>query len=480
MNIKVATLIAAAVMAVSAADAQVSLDSCRHMALANNNNIKISAEKIRAAGYKKQEAFAAYLPAIDFAGGYLRNQKDISLLGSDQLLPTKSFNPATGTYDFNLVIGPDGKPVMTPDGQYIPSTVAYIPKDALTFDIKNVFFGAVTLTQPVYMGGKIVALNKIASYNTELQQALRDNDADNVVTAVDAAYWQVVSLKAKQRLATSYVALLDTLHSNVNSMVKEGVATKSDLLAVAVKLNQAQVDLTKVENGLSLSRMALAQLCGQPIDQPMILADEDRETLSIKDSDDYSTIYSMEDVYANRDDVKALELAVKIYEQKEKVVLSEMLPNVALMGAYSFSNPNMFNGFEKKFNGMFSVGAVVKIPIWHWGGDYAKVKSAKSDLAIRRLELDDAKDKIRLQTSQASFKMEEAKRSFRTATVNLDNANENLRQAQLGFKEGVLTPEKVMEAQTAWLKANSEQIDSEIDLHLCQIYLAKALGRLKY
>jgi len=188
----------------------------------------------------------------------------------------------------------------------------------------------------------------------------------------------------------------------------------------------------------------------------------------------------MEDVYADRDDVKALELAVKIYEQKEKVVLSEMLPNVALMGAYSFSNPNMFNGFEKKFNGMFSVGAVVKIPIWHWGGDYAKVKSAKSDLAIRRLELDDAKDKIRLQTSQASFKMEEAKRSFRTATVNLDNANENLRQAQLGFKEGVLTPEKVMEAQTAWLKANSEQIDSEIDLHLCQIYLAKALGRLKY
>lgn len=477
---KAVLVIVAAVLAIISADAQVSLDSCRHMALANNNNIKISAEKIRAAGFKKQEAFAAYLPSIDFTGGYTHNQKEISIFDSDQLLPTKTFNPATGSYDFNLVVGPDGRPVTTPDGQYIPSTVALIPKDAMTYDIKNVFFGAITLTQPVFMGGKIVALNKIAGYNEQLQQALHDNNADNLVTAVDAAYWQVVSLKAKQRLATSYVALLDTLHANVNSMVNEGVATKSDLLAVAVKLNQAQVDLTKVDNGLSLSRMALAQLCGQPVDRPMTLADEDRETVADTDAANFSAAYTIDDVYADRDDVRALELAVKIYEQKEKVALSEMLPNVALIGAYSFSNPNMFNGFEKRFAGAFSVGAMVKIPIWHWGGDYAKVKSAKSDLAISRLELADAKEKIRLQTSQASFRMEEAKRSFRTATVNLDNANENLRQAQLGFKEGVLTPEKVMEAQTAWLKAHSEIIDTEIDLHLCQIYLSKALGRLKY
>lgn len=481
MNIRpIFLLVTTAVMLSASASGQVSLDSCRHMALANNKNIQIGTERIKTAGYKSKQAFAAYLPAIDFTGGYLRNQKDISIFDKDQLLPTKSFNPATGSYDFNILIGPDGKPVLTPDGQPIPTTVALIPKDAMTYDIKNVFFGAVTLTQPVYMGGKIVALNKIANYNQQLQRALQDNETDNVITAVDAAYWQVVSLKAKQRLATSYVALLDTLHSNVSSMMEEGVATRSDLLSVAVKLNQAQVDLTKVENGLSLSRMALAQICGQPVDKPMVLVDEDRETVNPKEADNFSTLYSIDDVYNDRDDVRALNLAVKIYEQKEKEALSGMLPNVALIGAYSFSNPNMFNGFSKKFAGAFSIGAMVKIPIWHWGGDYAKVKEAKSELAIRRLELDDAKEKIRLQTSQAAFKMEEAKRTFKTSNVNLENANENLRQAQIGFKEGVLTPEKVMEAQTAWLKAHSEKIDAEIDLHLCKVYLTKVLGRLNY
>lgn len=81
------------------------------------------------------------------------NQKEISLLSGDQMLPTKTFNPATGTYDFNLLTGPDGRPVQV-NGQYVPTQVALIPKEAMTFDIHNLFAGAVTLTQPIYMGGK--------------------------------------------------------------------------------------------------------------------------------------------------------------------------------------------------------------------------------------------------------------------------------------------------------------------------------------
>ena len=215
-----------------------SLDSCRALAIENNKELLIQAEKVKAAGYQRKEAFAAYLPAIDFAGGYMYNQKNISIFDKDQLLPTKTFNMQTGSYDFNLVTDPaTHMPIKGPDGQYIPSTVALIPKDAMTFDIHNVFFGAVTLTQPIYMGGKIVALNRMARYAEELTKDLHASARQDVVYAVDAAYWQVVSLSAKQKLATSYVALLDSLDRNVGLMVDEGVATKSDKLTVDVKLN---------------------------------------------------------------------------------------------------------------------------------------------------------------------------------------------------------------------------------------------------
>ena len=59
---------------------------------------------------------------------------------------------------------------------------------------------------------------------------------------------------------------------------------------------------------------------------------------------------------------------------------------------------------------------------------------------------------------------------------NMAKAEENLRNAQLGFDEGVLTTTNVLEAQTAWLAAESERIDARIDMRLCEVYLSKALG----
>ena len=244
-----------------------------------------------------------------------------------------------------------------------------------------------------------------------------------------------------------------------------------------MKLNSANVDLTKVDNGLVLSRMNLNQICGLPINDTFELSDEGK-TQEV--STMVATQYNMNEVYARRKDVQALETAVKIFEQKQKVAMSSMLPNVALVGAYSFSNPNMFNGFKKEFAGAFSVGAMVTIPIWHWGGNYNKYRAAKSSTVIQRLELENVMEKIDLQVSQAAFKTQEAIKTYNMTHINIEKANENLRQAQLGFKEGMLTADNVMEAQTAWLKASSEEIDAMVDIQLCKVYLSKVLGTLDY
>lgn len=128
-------------------------------------------------------------------------------------------------------------------------------------------------------------------------------------------------------------------------MVDAGVSTRSDLLTVEVKLNQAQVDQTKVDNGLVLSRMALAQLCGLPVDTRLILADEDADlTHAASSATMAASSYDMDEVYQRRADLRALGYGVKMLEQGEKVALSAMLPNLAIEGAYSFSNPNMFDG----------------------------------------------------------------------------------------------------------------------------------------
>ena len=453
---------------------EVTLDSCRRMALRNNKQMGIEQLKIEQAGYQRKQAQAAYKPSIDFAGTYMHMGRNVSLVDIDNITPTQFLNPATGNYDF--VIDAAAGIGISIEGSKVNAVTQKV-KDALTFDTHNIFAAGVLVTQPIYMGGKIKALNQITKYAEEIAQLLHDRKAEDVIYGVDQAYWLVVSLKAKEKLAESYLQLVTNLDNDVKKMLEQGVTTRAVLLSVDVKVNEANVALTKVRNGLVLSRMALAQLCGEPLDEPMILADEGRTDLDVAL---YPSHIDMAQVYDRRNDFNALELGVKVYDEQAKVARSEMLPTVAAVGSVFATNPHVYNGFKKEFGFNYVIGAMVKIPIWHWGGLSNKYKAALVDAKIKRLEMEEAKEKIELQVTQANFKYQEAYKTYEMTKANLAQADENLRVAQLAFREGMSTSDEVLTAQTAWLKAHSEKIDAEIDVMMCDVYLSKVMGRMKY
>ena len=155
------------------------------------------------------------------------------------------------------------------------------------------------------------------------------------------------------------------------------------------------------------------------------------------------------------------------------------LPQVLLTGGYAVTNPNTFNGFEKKFGGFWNVGVQMRIPIWNWGDVKYKVRASKGATTMANLELAEAREMIELQVNQSSFRVTEANKKLEMATANIANAEENLRMANLGFKEGTVSFTTVIEAQTAWQLAQSKKIDAEIGVKLSQVELQKALGTLK-
>ena len=470
-------LIALCVVAMLASAQVMTLDSCRNLALRNNKEIQQATLAIEKAGYQRKEAAAAYLPQFDLTAGYIYNSRKVSLIKEDQMLPTKSFNPQTGEYDYNLLIDPSTGYPMQVGGQYVPTTVALLPKSGLTYNIHNLMGGALTVTQPIYMGGKITAMNQITGLAQQLAQEMRLSKVEDVIYNVDAAYWQVISLCAKQKLARSYVDLLQSLDNDVKAMVAQGVATRANQLAVDVKLNEANVDLTKVDNGVTLSRMLLAQLCGLPVNTMMTLADEGRDELDMAIA---PSSYNLDEVFDKRHDVRSLELATKIFDQQVKVARSEMMPKLAAVAALHATNPNSYDGFENRFGAAFSVGATLRVPLWHWGGLSNKVKAAQVDANVKRLELDEAKEKIALQISQAAFRYQEAFKTYEATRANLIQADENRRIADVAFKEGMGTLDDVLTAQTAWLKANSEKIDAEINVQMTHEYLNKVMGNMSY
>ena len=421
------------------------LDECRSLAIQNNKELQIAGEKVRVAGYDKQAALTKYFPQVSAMGTYMRNQKDINLL------------------DDKTVAGL---------GKLLPIDVGAFTH----LDIQDVWLGNVSLVQPVFMGGKIIAYNQITKYAKELAQSMNDLKLQDVIYKTDEAYWQVVSLVNKKKLADSYVSLLRKMDTDVQALIEEGVATQVDGMSVRVKLNQAEMAQTKVDNGLALSRMALAQLCGLPLEESLALADETIE--SLPESASSTGSYSVEEAFINRQELKSLDYAVRIYKKKEKIALAEHLPSVALTANYLVTNPNSFNGFKNDFGGMFNVGVAVQVPISGWWEGTYKRNAARAETHIKQLELDDANEKIELQVNQSVYKVNEAGKKLTASSRNKEKAEENLRHATIGFEEGVIPALNLMEAQTAWVEAQSDLIDAQIEVKLTDVYLSKALGRL--
>ena len=466
------------------AQTSLSLDSCRALALTNNKDLLISHEKINAAHYQRKAAFTNYLPNFSATGAYMRNQKEFSLLNNDQKaalsgLGSNLAGPIGQAAAGIIATYPELAPLISSLSGSLPAALDQAGNslvDALRTDTRNVYAGAITLTQPLYMGGKIRAYNKITKYAEELARQQHNGGMQEVIMSTDQAYWQVISLVNKKKLAEGYLKLLQQLDSDVEKMIAEGVATKADGLSVRVKVNEAEMTLTKVEDGLSLARMLLCQLCGLDLSSPITLADENMENIPLIPTD---THFDLSTAYENRPEIRSLELATQIYKQKVNVTRAEHLPSIALMGNYMVTNPSVFNSFENKFKGMWNVGVMVQLPIWHWGEGIYKTKAAKAEARIAQYQLQDAREKIELQVNQAAFKVNEADKKLVMASQNMEKAEENLRYATLGFREGVIATSNVLEAQTAWLSAQSEKIDAQIDVKLTEIYLKKSLGTLQ-
>ena len=460
-----------------------SLDSCRTLAIANNKDLMISNEKINAAHFQRKAAFTNYLPGISATGAYMRNQKEFSLLNNEQkgALSNVGTTMNGAVQEFAQNIGaqyPDLAPLISSLGTTMADPLNGLGNsvvDAFRTDTRNVYAGAVTLTQPLYMGGKIRAYNKISKYAEELAHQQYNSGLQEVILSTDQAYWQVISLVNKKNLAESYLKLLRKMDSDMEKMIDQGVATKADGLSVRVKVNEAEMTLTKVEDGLSLAKMLLCQLCGIDLTTSITLTDENIEDIPISQA---AIGYDMDAVYNTRPEIRSLELGTRIYKEKINVTRAEHLPTVALMGNYIVSNPSVFNGFQNKFRGMWNVGIAVQVPIWNWGEGVYKVKAAKAEARMAEHQLNDAKEKIELQVNQSVFKVNEAVKKLNMAQKNMEKANENLRYATLGFEEGVIPTLNLLEAQTAWLSAQSEKIDAQIDVKITDIYLKKSLGQL--
>jgi len=514
------------VLPLTAQPQRLTLDDCREMALEADKDLQQARTRIDMAGYDRKIALANYFPTVSATGAYLYNNRDIALVDAyqssmlqsagsimqgviegaaasateqisgamsqamtgtmTQLMTAIQTNPALAqeylsSPMWQTVLGMLQKMDPSSLGQLqlpdIAEPVNAIGADidkALHPDLHNIWMGGVTVQQPVFVGGKILYSNKMATLGEDLARSKYDQEEARVVLDVEQAYWQIVSIAGKKRLSESYADLLRTLESDVNASVKAGVMTESDALQIKVKANEADMLRTKATNGLALAKMLLCQKIGLPLDSDISLADEYLDMVPLPEC---PLDKSLDDIYTDRPETRSLELASRIYDAKAKVIRADGLPKVVLTANWLVSNPNPFNGIQNTWNGgMLSTGVMVNIPLFHGLENTNKYRKARAEASLYRSRLEDAKEKIELQVTRERKAYGEALEKLSMAQSNLDSAEENLRTATIGFEAGVISTSTVLSAQTAWLSAHSDCLDAGTELQMAAAALRKAEG----
>ena len=466
------------------------LQACRDLALSNSASAKMQQEEMLVAKYNRQAAMAAMFPTVSANGGYMWNSRNAHLLANEtQFTYGTASVAADGTPSFawnetsplsELSAALEGtrlqQPVTNLENSLGDMLAGSYKKayDALTLHLEHIVVAQAGVTQPIYVGGRLIQMYRIAKATEHIAAIRAEAKHDDIIYNVDEAYWRVVSVTHKKQLADQYLRLLLQLEDDVTEAVQEGLATQSDLLKVKTKRGEAEVKHLQAENGLTLSRMALAQVCGLPLSDVFVLDDSELEETTLPtDSVDAAAAVS------RRNEMLLVEEAEEIARSTAKLASAGLQPNIVASASYVYTNPNAENGIRSDFKGtgFFTAGVVVNVPIAH-ADDILRYKAAKHAANVAVLKTEETRELLTLQTTQASQKLMEAQQKVVLARMTQNNAREVLRMATESFEAGMITASDLMQAQTAWLAASSDLIDAKVEAKTTETQLRKYLRNL--
>lgn len=469
------------------AQTPISLEECRIKAIEHNQQIQSAAKQADAAKALSKAALTNFLPNFSINGIYTHLNKDFKLTNDDLFLPVVPYSALTPEGKLNptafqdpaiassmLAFDPVTHQVLRDaSGNPIFRQYAWLPASKAILSYPDIWVVNAGLVQPIFMGGKILETWKIATINHKIAKNAVNYQTSDVLYNAEYYYWSAVSVREKVKLAGQYYTLLEQLHNDVVNYFQEGIITQTDLLKVEVKLEDAELQLLKAQNGEKLAIMALCRIIGMPLNSQLQPVDSLEISYSYFSPD---SLVSVAKTY--RPELLMLKDGVDLARHNTLLMRSRFLPNLAFTANSIWLNPDPFNGMQKQFGNDINVGIAFNIPLFHWGERFQTLKAAHLQEEAAQLKYQEASSLVELEINQAWLTWKEAIKKAAIAGKTLKQAQENLRLCNDKFHEGILKVSDVLEAQTLYQQAWSEKIEAETELRFCELKLRKATGEL--
>lgn len=407
-------------------DTVCTLDECKQMAVANNADIYMADNNLRAAIETRREAFTKYFPQVSAGGTWFKTHNDV--------------------LEYNVL-------------------------DLFTLGIINKGKAAgIWALQPVFAGGRIVNGNKLAKVGEEAARIRREQSTNQVQLQTEALYWQLVTLKAQKHTVESAITMLDTLSRQVGEAVDAGVAMRNDLLKVELKRNGYRADLVNLDNGIELMKMLLAQQVGLGVEARVDVSEAVPDTVPVYPE---ALFMSSAEALDLTTDHRLLVKNVEAKELEKRMEVGNYLPQVGVAAGWFYHD--VFNQ-SHNFGGVM---VTVSIPISGWWGGSHAIKRKKLELENAHTELSNLGQKLEIEMTDKWDNLTAAHRKMTLASEAIAQSKENLRLNQAYYEAGISTITDLLDAQTLYRQAQDDYTGAYGLFKLSEAQYLNATGRMK-
>jgi len=452
MNMKYISILAVVMSFSSVAMAQktLSLEQVKQLAVEHNINMRSAQNAIQQAEEQKKEAFTNYFPQVSAMGMGFHSNRDM-------------FKTNINTSDIISKETLQSLSKVLP-----PEMLSQIPSNFEMSMLNSGVIGAVQAVQPVFMGGQIVNGNKLAKVGIEASQLQGQSSKNQVLLTAEQYYWQIVTLKEKQKTLDAVSEMLKVLEKDATAAVKAGVAMHNDLLQVQLKQNEIESNKIKLQNALNLSQLVLAQYIG--------LEGEDikvSETVESKEMPAYplSLKTDHESAIRNTVEYQLLQKNVEAKSLERKLEIGKNLPSIGVGAAYNYVDMlDSRNNFGMVF-------ATVKIPIssW-WGGSHAITRKKLAEQNARD-QLADNMQLLKIRMQKNWNDVDDAYKQLELAKKGIEQSEENLRLNTDFYHAGTVKMSDLLDAQQQYQQTHDRYVEAYSQLQTKMLEYQQSIGQ---
>ncbi len=406
-------------------------DDIPELILKNNTTVKTYEEKVNQNIYKEKELVKSSLPQLKLSARYSRLSK---------------IDP------FVIQIPFDSKPYQI--NVYEP--------------VQNQYYSRLNLDYPVFTGLRVSNSIKAQSYFTKTSKEELKSIQSEVIYQTRELYLKLfLSYKTKKLLEVNKT-YLESQKRTVENFVLNGLLTQNDLLRLDIALTKNQIALLELENAINLLNSNLCQILDIDVSTTIIPVVE-IDSLILKQS--------FVDSYYDSPEIKALENLLFAQRYLKKASLNEFYPEIFFNAGFDYAKPNLkFFPVKNTWKYTWDVTLILQFSIWNWFAPKAKADQINSQIIQTELQIKNLATKQKIDYENLFKKIEIEKEKINLSRKELEHAQENLRQTENKFKEGLATTSDLLEANKMLVEAEAKFIESKIYLLLTYAEIKKLSG----